>query len=409
MVVDLAARPHITAVALATAGVIAAAPVAQHLPELRLAQHLRQVSVSDINLTDAASGVVDLFSGVENELASLASGASVAAVPAATVGAFVNPITNWINVLQTAANNIGVLGQDWLADPMPLASQVMLNQFGYGSALATGVNGFSNGFFNTLASAVPTAMQTAWTDLTAGNLSGALNTWFTVLNNAILSGGFGIIPALAIPTEITTNLNNLVTEATSFQVLLDAFLAPGFVYFNEGVAAAFVDSAQGAIDAVQAGNPVGALSAIVNAPANITGDILNGFTSISGHVYDGVLSTSFPYQGLAETFGIDFPQMFAQSIGAKAGQNTSSLIPGALNTFGSTVQTSLTNLWTTLTADLGQMFPSLSGLTSVLQNIPSALAPLGSLVGNLTGQVGSIWGNIAGQVGTLLINLLKLL
>ncbi|BBZ49960.1 hypothetical protein H7H82_19705 [Mycobacterium heidelbergense] len=413
---DLAARPHITAgVALASAAVIAAGPMAQHLPDLHLAQQLRTVSVTEIQLTDAASSVIDLFAGVENELASLASGAAVASVPAATVGVFINPITTWANVLQTAANNIGLLGQKWLADPLPVASQVVINELGFGNILAKAINTAGTSFWNSLArpaTGVAARMFTAGTDLAAGNLFGAVNTWTSLELSLILSAGENFVPALALVGDIATNFGKLVTELSSTQVLFDTSLI-SIEYFGAIVPDAFALTAQGVINAVQAGDPAGALSAIVNAPANLTGNLLNGFFNpISGSTLTGLLSTSPSNGGVLSSFGL-VPPLLAQSIGAKAGQNTSSLLPGAFNTFGSTVQTQLTSLWNTMTTDLGtifsQTFPSLGGLATALQGVPAALAPLGSLIGNFTGQVGSALGNIGAQIGTLLLTLLKAL
>ncbi|BBZ50369.1 hypothetical protein H7H82_00165 [Mycobacterium heidelbergense] len=412
---DLAAHPHITAgVALASAAVIAAGPMAQHLPDLHLAQQLRQVSVSDIQLTDASSAL-DLFSGVENELASLAGGAAAATLPAATVGAFANPITTWANVFQTAANNLGVLGRDWLLNPFPVASQVVLNELGFGNTFAIAINTAGSAFWSTLVSNGKTGlvrtMFTAGTDLAGGNLSGAIAAW-TNLENAIFTGaGEDFLSALAAPGNITANLNKLVTELFSVTGLSNSVVLP-ISYFGYVVPTALGDTAQGVINAVQAGDPVGVLSALVNAPANITGDLVNGFTSIAGAPWNGLIGGPVN-PGFAWNLGVELPQLLSQSIGAKAGQNTSSLIPGAFTTFGQLAQKELTQLWNTATKDLGTIFnktfPSLNGLATALQGVPAALAPLGSLIGNLTGQVGSVLGNIGAQIGTLLFNLLKLL
>ncbi|BBZ49532.1 hypothetical protein MHEI_12490 [Mycobacterium heidelbergense] len=413
---DLAARPHITAgVALASAAVIAAGPIAQHLPDLHLARHLPTVSVSDIALTDASSAL-DLFSGVENELASLANGASAAAVPAATVGAFVNPITTWANVLQTTANNLGVLGQEWLADPFPVASQVVINELGFGNIFATTINSAGTAFWNGLASAgssgLAKTMFTAGTALAAGNLSGAIAAWTNLEIGLITSAGFGFLPALAIPGDIATNFGKLVTQAFSATTLVQAVL-PSIFYVAAYVPTAFGDAAQGVINAVRAGDPVGALSAIVNAPANVTGGLLNGFQPIVGSATFGLIGPPGIGSNILSDLGINVPPLLSQSIGAKAGQNTSSLLPGAFTTFGATVQTQLTSLWNTATADLGkifnQTFPSLGGLATALQGVPAALSPLGAIVGNATGQIGSLLNNVGGQVMTLLLNLLKLL
>lgn len=104
---ELAARPHISAgVALAAASVIAAGSIAQHLPGLHVAEHLPTVNVAAINLTDASS-MMDLFSGVETEFASLASGASAAAVPADVLNLSLPvPIQTWVTTFENAGANL---------------------------------------------------------------------------------------------------------------------------------------------------------------------------------------------------------------------------------------------------------------------------------------------------------------
>ncbi|QZA18432.1 hypothetical protein K3U93_04320 [Mycobacterium malmoense] len=104
---DLAARSHITAAAaLASAAVLAAGPMAQHLPDLHLTQQLSRVSVANINLTDTASAL-DLFSGVESQLASLANGASAAAVSASLADNLV--VQTWSNTFANAADLLDVV------------------------------------------------------------------------------------------------------------------------------------------------------------------------------------------------------------------------------------------------------------------------------------------------------------
>src|SRR4029077_6537928 len=74
----------------------------------------------------------------------------------------------------------------------------------------------------------------------------------------------------------------------------------------------FGASAQAVVDAVQAGDGVTALSALLNGPAEITGAFLNGFPSQG---LPGILSPSI---GLLNMLAVQIPQQIAQALGALA-------------------------------------------------------------------------------------------
>jgi hypothetical protein len=71
-------------------------------------------------------------------------------------------------------------------------------------------------------------------------------------------------------------------------------------------------SAQAVVDAVQAGDGVTALSALLNGPAEITGAFLNGVPSQG---LPGILSPSI---GLLNVLAVQIPQQIAQALGALA-------------------------------------------------------------------------------------------
>ncbi|UNB94812.1 hypothetical protein [Mycobacterium malmoense] len=371
---DLPARPHITAgIALASAAVIAAGPVAQHLPNLHLAQHLAEASVADIRLADAASGMVDLFAGVENELASLAGGANAAAVPASFLSDVVNP---YVSTIEAAWANIQTIGNDWLANPFPVLSQVLTNQANYANILIPDVTKFLQAEFSYLTTGMVPAFQNAAYMFFNGQAATAM----TKLTASLYSGffitpGFNLFSALALPGDMATNFTNVVKTLTSSTVLL-ANVGSLFRPFLQAVNA-FGIAAQDFEDAT---TPAAALEAIAQAPAVVANGFLNGAANnFAG--YPGIFGvpTRTTNAGTVYDWLISLPQSVATSLGAKAGTNTFANLPTVFN-----------GVFNTLSTNLGNFANSIgSGLTSILQGIPSALANLPSMVGALATQIGS--------------------
>lgn len=48
-----------------------------------------------------------------------------------------DPITEWINTIDGAAVNLGQIGNEILADPLPVLSQVLHNQVGFADTVGT--------------------------------------------------------------------------------------------------------------------------------------------------------------------------------------------------------------------------------------------------------------------------------
>ncbi len=118
-------------------------------------------------------------------------------------------------------------------------------------------------------------MQTAVSQLAAGQVSDAVNT-LLVGPVSLVVPAQALLPALE--TVLTTPLQNLINAIHSFnadplatQLLLSSFIAP--LISTPAAAGAAI---QNVINAVGTGDPLGALNAIVAAPATIADGFLNG-------------------------------------------------------------------------------------------------------------------------------------
>lgn len=388
---DLAARTCITAgVALASA-VLAAVPVGQHLPDLRLARDLPQVSVSDVQLADAASGVMDLFAGVENELASLAHGAAAAALPAPPTGLPLS-IQTWVDTFATAGTNLQAILNKFNAIPFPALQQIAANGIAYGNLYVgtfhTAAAAAAKYFLGSTATSFGPIVQTGFTQLASSNVQGALLSFYTALYvDPLLDIAFPLEKILTIPEYITANL------AAATKYLMTTGVSDLGVYAFEGLPteaeAALGASLQAVSNAYASGNLLEAASNLVNTPGAVANAFLNGYPTF------GLLSNP---SGLLNTVLNVIAPAVAKTMVAPGAVNitTGGSLQGAFQGFVN----QLVNGWPALGSYLTSSVPA--QLASVLQSIPSVLSNLPSIVSNFGGLVAS-------NIGLLISNLLKLL
>jgi len=236
-----AVRPYATAgVALVGASVIAVAPMAAPLPDVH---------------------IPSLHASAPVELA-----------------AFVNPITEWVNVITTTVANLGGLGQEIAANPAPILTQIIANQIGYVGDLTKAAQDLVTAL-QTQLSQLPATLQTAFGQLAAGNIFGAVDTvWSYALTTLIVGVGLPVLEGVVpIVQGVVGNLNNVVQNGTLALLLLA--LAP--IYPVNATVYAGAATAQDFVTALSTGDVVTALSDIINTPAILTGAFLNGFPASS--------------------------------------------------------------------------------------------------------------------------------
>ncbi|BBZ49955.1 hypothetical protein H7H82_19690 [Mycobacterium heidelbergense] len=418
---DLAARPHITAgVALASAAVLAAGPMAQHLPDLHLAQHLPTVSVADINLT-AADGVLDLFSGVENELASLTSGASAAAVPAAALTDFFDPsalplpVYTWVSTLANAGTQLQATYNTWSATPFPVLQQIAANGISYVSDYVGAYQQAGTGAFNYLTGTATTDfmkwLNSAYSAYMTGNISGMVSDLYEGLYAEPIADILTPLESiLKIPAYAAQNLSNGLNYATSTGIgslgIYGIFDGPGDMISNLGT------SLQTTFNLWNAGDQLGAVTNLINTPGTMANGFLNGLATkahplgTGGYLANpnGLLNqmANVLSQALAKTMVAPNAQNIASGGSLVAGfQNLGSQLISALPT-----ASALSGL-NYLGSGLGNLANELGGnfaaqLTQLLQSVPSALA-------NLPAMLGTMGGALAGQIGSWVAALLRLL
>ncbi|MCV7066926.1 hypothetical protein H7H51_16580 [Mycolicibacterium farcinogenes] len=244
---QLAARSYLTAgVALVGAGAIAVSPLAPPAPDVQ------------IPAIDASSAAVNLTAAA-------------------------NPLQLWADVFEAAFQNIGGLGEQVLADPAPILTQIIANQLHSANVLGAAtqrlVEGMSAALDPENFMSFPAALKQA-TDLIA---AGDYAAGFAALASSPLMLGLPLIDfvgnewvpgAWSVIAQPFTNLANLVTQLPQG---LPALLANGVLAPLAGTAAATGYTLENLVAAANAGDAAEFVGTLVNAPATVTGALLNGF------------------------------------------------------------------------------------------------------------------------------------
>ncbi|MDH6197613.1 hypothetical protein M2272_004268 [Mycobacterium frederiksbergense] len=281
---QVAARSYLTAgVALVGAGAIAVSPLAPPAPDI----HLPAIH---------------------------ASSAAVALTAQA------DPLAAWAEVIGTAVQNIQGLGQQWAADPAPILTQIIANQLhsanALGAAMQTTIDGFKEALAPDGFMSFPAAFRSALDLIAAGDFE---NGFGGVVTSALLLAlpiQMGVGQAWPVIAQPFLNLGQLVLHLNDN---VPALLVNGMVTPLWATATAAGHSLTTLVNAVKSGDLAEFASALLTAPATITGALLNGY-DIDGYHAVGLLS---PAQGWVPGGAI------ATAISAIAGIANSIKTPGA--------------------------------------------------------------------------------
>ncbi len=266
---EFALRPYVTAgVAVAGAGLIAAAPVGQPAVDIQI----RAVQLASVD------AVADLTAGQEF------------------------PISTWTDVVSNTSANLEVIGPQIAADPTPVLSAIEANQLEYASVFATGAEQSATNLANAVQD-FSTVVSNASSDLASGDVFDADQLISQYLTQAPLA----VIRPLEnayfdVSQSITNNLDNVLSDTANVYTNATADVTSNIgtvfgggsipVWFSElqqaqllpGHAAelAFAGVSQDIVNALQSNNDTLAFNDLLNAPSTIVDAYLNGYNLDDG-------------------------------------------------------------------------------------------------------------------------------
>ncbi|OBF28702.1 hypothetical protein [Mycobacterium sp. ACS4331] len=250
----VSARSYLTAgVALVGAGAIALTPVAPPLPDIQ---------VPSLNAISA------------------------------NVALATNPVDRWIEVFQATAINVEELIAYVASAPAPVAGQLLANAVGNVQHIVTGLGVAAEQIVGGIAS-VPAALQAAVASLADGNIEGAV----TELLNPLLGVGLGALmvlqPFLEVGMSVVDNaaafINTLIDPVTVLYLSLalgGALISP----IN-----ALAHTAQEVWEGITTLDPMRAINAVLNVPADLFNAVVNGYGVIN------FMGIEIPAPGLLNT------------------------------------------------------------------------------------------------------------
>ncbi|MED5815118.1 hypothetical protein VST63_22385 [Mycolicibacterium sp. 050232] len=257
---QLSLRPYVTAgVAIAGAGVIAVTPITPTPTALAAQTPAIHSSSAAVELTALADAL--------------------------DTSSWVDPIGYWGEVLATTQTNLSMIAEALAADPFPVLSQVIENQAGYAdtisTALSSGADNLVQFVTGDTASDLPALLAKAQDALNQGDVNGAAQQ-ITYILTEITFALAPMFPILSIPGQIAENFGNVIQTLGpqwvdgSLNYGIIALPITGLLTMAQNGVQALGTFGQALVDAATTGDPVAALSTIVNAPAFFTDSILNG-------------------------------------------------------------------------------------------------------------------------------------
>lgn len=245
----------------------------------------------------------------------------------ASAGTFVNPIERWVEVLEATNTSLSTLADKTKTDPMPVLRQIIANQSAYASIIGTSLTTTATGLVQWLTSeqgtgigsTLPASLPVIMERLSQGDIIGAQSEFASALSG-LATTLFTMLDLLALPYQVSANvtaaLKTIVREGM-FNTGLVGKTGFGLLATVQMAAQQLAESAQAIVDAGEAGDPVAALSAIINAPADLADVVINGHVNRFGKRVGGLLTfTAAGSSGwsLGSALLVHIPQAIAAAI-----------------------------------------------------------------------------------------------
>ncbi|ODR22447.1 hypothetical protein BHQ19_19315 [Mycolicibacterium porcinum] len=221
-----------------------------------------------------------LTSAIQNLSTPDTVAAPLAAVAAAA--AFPNPLEQWTAIVTEAVTNLTLIGQLIASDPAPILQQIVQNQLGYGQTYVSALETVGKNAITLLTPGTPggvfTNLQRMAEQFAAGDIQGGFSTIQSTMIGLVYQLGVPMLPAMQIPVSMARNFANVVELLPTF-----AFTAGlGAVSLIGTTINTIGPSGQAIADALKAGDPVGAVGALLSTPGNITQTVVNGWMGFGG-------------------------------------------------------------------------------------------------------------------------------
>ncbi|WP_280834871.1 hypothetical protein [Mycolicibacterium frederiksbergense] len=231
------------------------------------------------------------------------------------LSAAIDPLDAWVKLFTNTGVNVTTLGEQILADPAPILTQMLHNGAGYAQTVATIVQGMGNGAVQWVKD-LPLFIDMTKDALAEGRIDNALIAALVYVPGGLAMNLMMPLMSLSqISVGITENLYNVAKTIANPMTLFGTVL--GSVQILSSTVGALGVGLQSFVDAVKAGDAVGAVNALVATPALVLNGLLNGNGNTPGiFTPDKPLSSGMP--GPIAGVLVQVRRAIAQAIGAPA-------------------------------------------------------------------------------------------
>ncbi|WP_454792139.1 hypothetical protein [Mycolicibacterium lutetiense] len=279
---------------------------------------LRSPLAMGVALVGASAIALTPISAVPTELPTPAIQSTAVQLTAA-----VDPLNAWVSLFGNTLTSATALGQQIVADPAPILTQVLRNQAANANTVAGIVSQVGSGLVQWATVDVPMYLEMAADLAQQGKYDQAIMNALAMPVFAMLFPvGIPLMGLSSITVGITENLYNVAQTIANPMTLLGTVL--GTMQVWSSATGELGKSVQSIADAVKAGDAQAAVNALLAAPALIANAVINGTENTPG-ILTPESASGHPLPGPIAGVMVQVRRAIAQALGAPAPTSTMAL------------------------------------------------------------------------------------
>lgn len=277
---------------------------------------LRSPLTTGVALVGAGAIALTPISAIPAELPAPAIQSTAVQLTAA-----IDPLDAWVKLFTNTGVSATTLAEQILADPAPILSQMLHNGAGHAQTVGAIVQGMGDGVVQWVKD-VPMYADMVKAALDEGRYDNAIMQMTYPLFGLAIGLAMPLMSLSSITVGITGNLYNVAQTIANPMTLLGTVL--GTLQVMSSFSSQLGVGVQAVADAVKAGDAVGALNALIAAPALVLNGVING-TEYTPGILTPESPTSSPLPGPIAGVMVQVRRAIARAIGAPAPAATMAL------------------------------------------------------------------------------------
>ncbi|MUL49183.1 hypothetical protein FZI85_19065 [Mycobacterium sp. CBMA293] len=241
--------------------------------------------------------------------------------------AAINPIQAYFDLVGNTAASIEAQVQTFSQGLGPSLQLAVAHALAGGATLLSAFGAAGGLLASNLATIVPQELQQAFANLAAGDIVGVGNDLTAIIVQPVLGPVIDVLSAVQpMLSQSAANMLAVTQQFVTIGALAGIGLLEPVVTTINGTALAI----QNVVDALRAGDPIGAVGAVLAAPAVIVNTILNGNGSGDGGLFGPGISTVGSLQSIGNIIATAFATTPAPVAATLAAAAPAASVPSAV-------------------------------------------------------------------------------